>query len=70
MDLTLTTERRTGVNSRCMPFYRPTEIRKFFDQVKDKVKVVKGLEKIVYSATEFSIENNNGYLLNFAKDEK
>ena len=27
------------------------------------------LEKTFYLATEFSIEDNNGYLLTFAKDE-
>ncbi len=46
------------------------EIRKFFTQIKDKVKVIKGLEKTFYGATEFSIEDNNGYLLTFAEDEK
>jgi len=51
-------------------YIQTTEIRKFFDQVKDKVKVVKGLEKTFYGATEFSIEDNNGYLLTFAEDEK
>ncbi len=51
-------------------YIQTTEIRKFFDQIKDKVKVVKGLEKTFYGATEFSIEDNNGYLLTFAEDEK
>jgi uncharacterized glyoxalase superfamily protein PhnB len=51
-------------------YIQTTEIRKFYDQVKDKVKVVKGLEKTFYGATEFSIEDNNGYLLTFAEDEK
>jgi len=51
-------------------YIQTTEIRKFFDQIKDNVKVVKGLEKTFYSATEFSIEDNNGYLLTFAEDEK
>lgn len=51
-------------------YIQTTEIRKFFEQVKDKVKVVKGLEKTFYGATEFSIEDNNGYLLTFAEDEK
>jgi uncharacterized glyoxalase superfamily protein PhnB len=46
------------------------EIRKFFDQIKDKIKVVKGLEKTFYGATEFSIVDNNGYLLTFAEDEE
>jgi uncharacterized glyoxalase superfamily protein PhnB len=51
-------------------YIQTTEIRKFFDQIKDKVKVVKDLEKTFYGATEFSIEDNNGYLLTFAEDEK
>lgn len=51
-------------------YIQTTEIRKFFDQIKDNVKVVKGLEKTFYDATEFSIEDNNGYLLTFAEDEK
>ena len=51
-------------------YIQTTEIRKFFDQVNDKVKVVKGLEKTFYGATEFSIEDNNGFLLTFAEDEE
>lgn len=51
-------------------YIQTIEIRKFFDQIKEKVKVVKELEKTFYGATEFSIEDNNGYLLTFAEDEK
>ena len=51
-------------------YIQTTEIRNFFDQIKDKVKVVKGLEKTFYGATEFSIEDNNGYLLTFTEDEE
>ena len=40
----------------------------FFELLKDKVIVVKGLEKTFYGATEFSILDNNGYLLTFAED--
>jgi uncharacterized glyoxalase superfamily protein PhnB len=40
----------------------------FFDLLKDKVTIVKGLEKTFYGATEFSILDNNGYLLTFAED--
>ena len=50
-------------------YIQTTEIRKFFDRVKDKVKVVKGLEKTFYGATEFSIQDINGYILTFAEDE-
>jgi uncharacterized glyoxalase superfamily protein PhnB len=51
-------------------YIQTSDIRKFYDQIKDKVKVVKELEKTFYGATEFSIEDNNGYLLTFAEDEK
>lgn len=51
-------------------YIQTNKIRNFFDQIKDKVKVIKGLEKTFYGATEFSIEDNNGYLLTFAEDEK
>src|SRR5882724_1643114 len=43
-------------------------IRAFFESVKDKVPVVHGLEKTFYGATEFSITDNNNYLLTFAED--
>lgn len=45
------------------------EIRAFFERIKDNVTVVKGLEKTFYGATEFSILDNNNYLLTFAEDE-
>ena len=44
-------------------------IRTFFESIKDKVNVLKGLEKTFYGATEFSIIDNNGYVLTFAEDE-
>jgi uncharacterized glyoxalase superfamily protein PhnB len=45
------------------------KIREFFDLVKDKVTVLKGLETTFYGATEFSIVDNNNYVLTFAEDE-
>jgi uncharacterized glyoxalase superfamily protein PhnB len=45
-------------------------IRTFFDGVKDKVTLIQGLEKTFYGATEFSIKDNNGFLLTFAEDEQ
>ncbi len=44
-------------------------IRTFYDQIKDKVRIIKGLEKTFYGATEFSIVDNNDYILTFAEDE-
>jgi len=46
------------------------EIKKFHDKVKDNVKIIKGLEKTFYGATEFSILDNNGYILTFAENEE
>lgn len=43
------------------------DIRGFFESVQDKVKVLKGLEKTFYGATEFSILDNNNYVLTFAE---
>jgi uncharacterized glyoxalase superfamily protein PhnB len=44
-------------------------IRNFFASIEDKVKIIKGLDKTFYGATEFSIVDNNGYVLTFAEDE-
>jgi uncharacterized glyoxalase superfamily protein PhnB len=44
-------------------------IRTFYENIKDNVKVVKRLEKAFYGATEFSILDNNNYILTFAEDE-
>jgi hypothetical protein len=44
-------------------------IREYFELIKDKVKVLKGLETTFYGATEFSILDNNNYVLTFAEDE-
>ena len=50
-------------------YIRVNEIRKFHDSIKEKVSILKGLEKTFYGATEFSIVDNNGYVLTFAEDE-
>jgi uncharacterized glyoxalase superfamily protein PhnB len=44
-------------------------IRAFHDKVKSKAKVIVELNKTFYGATEFSIVDNNGYVLTFAEDE-
>lgn len=36
-------------------YIQTKEIRKLHDQIKDKVNIIKGLEKAFYGATEFSI---------------
>ena len=44
-------------------------IRAFYDRIKDKVTILKGLEKTFYGATEFAITDRNNYVLTFAEDE-
>lgn len=44
------------------------EIEGFYERIKDRVKVLKGLEKTFYGATEFSMLDNNGYVLTFAEN--
>jgi uncharacterized glyoxalase superfamily protein PhnB len=44
-------------------------IRAFHDDIKDKVQILKGIEKTFYGATEFSIKDCNDYVLTFAEDE-
>jgi uncharacterized glyoxalase superfamily protein PhnB len=44
-----------------------SDIKSLFDSVQDKVKVLKGLEKTFYGATEFSVVDNNSYVLTFAQ---
>jgi uncharacterized glyoxalase superfamily protein PhnB len=45
------------------------DIRPFFESIRDKVTVVQGLERTFYGATEFSILDNNNYVLTFAEHE-
>lgn len=44
-------------------------IRQYYDQIKDQVAVLTGLEKTFYGATEFSLCDNNNYLLTFAEHD-
>ncbi|HVW14256.1 MAG TPA: VOC family protein [Mucilaginibacter sp.] len=45
------------------------DIRKFYNDIKDRVKVLSGLDVTFYGATEFSILDNNNYVLTFAEHE-
>jgi uncharacterized glyoxalase superfamily protein PhnB len=57
-------------NGGSLLFYiRLKKIREFFEQIKDIANVLKGLETTFYGATEFSILDNNNYVLTFAEDE-
>lgn len=57
-------------NGGSLLFYiRLKGIRAFHDKIKNKAKVIVELNKTFYGATEFSIVDNNGYVLTFAEDE-
>jgi uncharacterized glyoxalase superfamily protein PhnB len=59
----------TRQNGGSLLFYiKLTGLLAFFEEIKEKVTVLKGLEKTFYGATEFSILDNNGYVLTFAED--
>jgi uncharacterized glyoxalase superfamily protein PhnB len=45
-------------------------IAAFFSRIRDKVTLLKGLEKTFYGATEFSILDLNNYVLTFAEQQK
>lgn len=44
-------------------------IREFFNRINGRVTILKGLDTTFYGATEFSIKDNNGYVLTFAEHE-
>ena len=50
-------------------YIKVTGIRSYFENIKDKVNVIHGLQKTFYGATEFSITDNNKFVLTFAEDE-
>jgi len=44
-------------------------IAEYYDHIKEQVTVLTSLEKTFYGATEFSICDNNNYLLTFAQHD-
>jgi uncharacterized glyoxalase superfamily protein PhnB len=57
-------------NGGALLFYiKIRHIRTFFESLKEKVTIIHGLEKTFYGATEFSITDNNNFVLTFAEDE-
>lgn len=50
-------------------YIRIQNIRQFYEKLKEKVTILKGLEETFYGATEFSVLDNNGYVLTFAEQE-
>lgn len=45
-------------------------VKELHDRIKDKVEIIKDLEKTIYGAEEFSIKDINNYILTFAENEK
>jgi uncharacterized glyoxalase superfamily protein PhnB len=50
-------------------YIKVKDIRQLFEDVQKNATILKGLEKTFYGATEFSILDNNNYVLTFAQDE-
>lgn len=42
-------------------------VQEVFDSLKDKVEIVKEMHKTFYGATDFAIEDINGYILTFSQ---
>ncbi len=51
-------------------YIQTKEIRAFYNKIKNKVDIIKGLDKTFYGATEFAIRDINNYILTFAENEK
>ncbi len=50
-------------------YIKVQRIREFFESIHEKTTLVHGLQKTFYGATEFSIVDNNDFMLTFAEDE-
>ena len=50
-------------------YVKMKSIHSFYEKIKDHVPLLSGLEKTFYGATEFSVRDNNNYLLTFAEHE-
>lgn len=53
-----------------LPYIQIKDVRRFHDKIKENMNVIRGLEKTFYGATEFSIQDNNDFVLTFAENEK
>ncbi len=49
-----------------MLYIKVADVEAFYEQIKDQVTVLHGLEKTFYGATEFAIKDCNDYVLTFA----
>lgn len=62
-------EIKRGDGASLLLYINVKDIKTYFNSIKNKVKIIKWLEKTFYGATEFSIRDLNGYILTFAEDE-
>jgi len=65
-NMLLVVSRQTGGS--LLLYIKVKGVRRFYED-KDKVTVLQGLETTFYGATEFSIQDNNNFMLTFAEDE-
>lgn len=49
-------------------YIKATDIVDFYDEIKDRVKIVQPIHKTDYGTTEFTIEDCNGYLIAFSEE--
>ncbi len=50
-------------------YVKVKSVREFYEDIKNKVTLLQGLETTFYGVTEFSIQDNNNFMLTFAEDE-
>lgn len=43
------------------------DVKKYFEELKDKCEILSALHQTFYGATEFAIKDNNGYVLTFTE---
>ena len=48
-------------------FIRLDDVKALYDRISGKVKIISDLKKTFYGSEEFSITDNNGYILTFAQ---
>jgi uncharacterized glyoxalase superfamily protein PhnB len=50
-------------------YIKVKDIRSLYEKIKDRIPILHEMEKTFYGATEFSIKDNNNYLLTFAQND-
>ncbi len=49
-------------------YFTVDEVSSFYEEIRDRVEVVWGLEEMSYGTLEFGIKDNNGFYLAFAQN--